>query len=112
MKRLHPFVSFIALLMVSMIVLPAKASVVQELQADKQKEMPKESDSVALDDDTLSYEKLQTKADIRKGLFNVYGLDQDYYFEVPDSLLSKDLLIVNKISSVPYALNGHGLNKG
>ena len=60
----------------------------------------------------VSYKKLQKEGSKKEGLFNVYRLKEDIYFEIPDSLLSKDFLIVNKVSQVPYALNGHGLNKG
>lgn len=60
----------------------------------------------------ISYKKLQKEGSKKEGLFNVYKLKEDIYFEIPDSLLSKDFLIVNKVSQVPYALNGHGLNKG
>jgi len=60
----------------------------------------------------LSYKKFIKEGNVKQGLFNVYNLKEDYYFEIPDSLLTRDLLIVNKISSVPYSLNGHGLNKG
>ncbi|SIQ02358.1 zinc-dependent metalloprotease [Maribacter ulvicola] len=63
-------------------------------------------------DKKLNYKKLVKEGNVRKGVFNVYTLKEDYYFEIPDSLLSRDFLVVNKVSSVPYALNGHGLNKG
>jgi hypothetical protein len=77
------------------------------------KENKVEKDSIKpTDDKKLTYQNFLKEGNVKKGLFNVYALKEDYYFEVPDSLLSKDLLIVNKVSSVPYALNGHGLNKG
>jgi len=77
------------------------------------KENKVEKDSIKpTDDKKLTYQNFLKEGNVKKGLFNVYTLKEDYYFEVPDSLLSKDLLIVNKVSSVPYALNGHGLNKG
>ncbi|KAF9658678.1 MULTISPECIES: zinc-dependent metalloprotease [Tenacibaculum] len=60
----------------------------------------------------VSYKKLQKEGNKKEGLFNIYRLKEDIYFEIPDSLLSKDFLIVNKISQVPYEFNGYGLNKG
>ena len=60
----------------------------------------------------IAYSKLLKEGNIKKGIFNVFTLKEDLYFEVPDSLLAKDFLLVNKISKVPLALNGHGLNKG
>ncbi|WP_281980712.1 zinc-dependent metalloprotease [Tenacibaculum mesophilum] len=60
----------------------------------------------------VSYKKLQKEGNKKEGLFNIYRLKEDIYFEIPDSLISKDFLIVNKISQVPYEFNGYGLNKG
>ena len=70
-----------------------------------------EKDSIS-EKETLKFEEFKSKAKIQKGLFNIYRHKKDIYFEIPDSLLAKDMLIVNKISKVPYSLNGHGLNKG
>lgn len=69
-------------------------------------------DSIAKDAKGMSYSQFLKEGKLSQGLFNVYDLKNEYYFEIPDSLLSRDLLIVNKVSSVPYELNGHGLNKG
>jgi hypothetical protein len=83
--------------------------------SQKKKETSKieSQDSIkSADSEKLTYQKFLKEGNVKKGLFNVYSIKEDYYFEVPDSLLSRDLLIVNKVSSVPYALNGHGLNKG
>ncbi|QXP67618.1 zinc-dependent metalloprotease [Polaribacter sp. AHE13PA] len=82
-------------------------------QDKKETAKDEKKDSIkSTDDKKLSYQKFLKEGNIKKGLFNVYTIKEDYYFEIPDSLLSRDLLIVNKVSSVPYALNGHGLNKG
>lgn len=43
-----------------------------------------------------------TKAD--EGLFNVYKVDQKYFFEIPDSLLGRDLLVVTRFTQTPVAL--------
>ncbi|WP_109830980.1 zinc-dependent metalloprotease [Reichenbachiella versicolor] len=72
----------------------------------------KDTTSVDSTSDEFSYKKLMDEGQVKKGLFSVYQLKEDIYFEIPDSLLAQDILIVNKISSVPHALNGHGLNKG
>ncbi len=37
------------------------------------------------------------KAISSKGLFNVHKVDEKYYFEIPDSLLGRDILIVSRI---------------
>lgn len=59
-----------------------------------------------------SYADLLKKATTINGLFKVHQVESDYYFEVPLNLMNKDFLLVNKISSVPLALNESGLNKG
>jgi len=78
-----------------------------QAQKDAEKDAVKEKDTKA-----ISYENFLKKGKVKKGLFNTYRLKDATYFEIPDSLLGKDMLIVNKISKVPYSLNGHGLNKG
>jgi len=59
-----------------------------------------------------NYSELLKKAKTSEGLFKVHQIDTDYYFEIPLVLLDKDFLVVNKISTVPLALNESGLNKG
>ncbi len=47
------------------------------------------------------YEKLTKDAKVQKGLFTVYQNKEDYYFEIPDSVLSRDFLILNKLQRIP-----------
>ncbi|MDD2961560.1 MAG: zinc-dependent metalloprotease [Muribaculaceae bacterium] len=47
-----------------------------------------------------------------KGLFNVYKEKGDFYFEIPSSLLKRDMLVVNKLTRVPLELNEAGVNRG
>lgn len=58
------------------------------------------------------YEDLLKVASVQKGLFTVLQKGGDYYFEIPDSLLSRQYMIVNKISQVPMQVNEAGVNKG
>ena len=58
------------------------------------------------------YGKLLEGASTDQGMFSVHRKGNDFYFEIPDSLMGRDILLVNKISGVPYALNDAGLNKG
>lgn len=59
------------------------------------------------------YEKILTdSATVSKGMFNVIHNGDDYYFEVPKSLLGRDMLIVNKLVRVPLELNEAGVNRG
>ncbi|HEX5167611.1 MAG TPA: zinc-dependent metalloprotease [Cyclobacteriaceae bacterium] len=41
---------------------------------------------------------IKPNAITRKGLFTVHKVDDDYYFEIPDSLLGRDLLVVSRIA--------------
>ena len=63
-------------------------------------------------DKKKGYDELLKGAVTDKGLFDVHRKGTDFLFEIPDSLMGRDILIVNKISGVPYALNDSGINKG
>jgi hypothetical protein len=52
-------------------------------------------------------EVITAKAITQKGLFKVHKQDDRYYFEIPDSLLNRDILVVNRISKAP-TLTGYG----
>ena len=41
---------------------------------------------------------ITNKAKTTNGLFKVHKVDNSYFFEIPDSLLGRDLLVVNRIS--------------
>ncbi|UWD32152.1 zinc-dependent metalloprotease [Polaribacter sejongensis] len=100
-------------LIVAIFILISFSGFSQSKKENAKKDHQEKKDSIKTTDaKKLTYQKFLKEGNVKKGLFNVYAIKEDYYFEVPDSLLSRDLLIVNKVSSVPYALNGHGLNKG
>ena len=100
-------------LIISILMVTGFTAFSQDKKKTSEKENQEKKDSIKPSDDKkLTYQKFLKEGNVKKGLFNVYSIKEDYYFEIPDSLLSRDLLIVNKVSSVPYALNGHGLNKG
>ncbi|MGH0033455.1 MAG: zinc-dependent metalloprotease [Myxococcota bacterium] len=41
-----------------------------------------------------------------EGLFDVHKVGNDYLFEIPDSLLGKDMLLITRIAQVPSGLGG------
>jgi len=41
------------------------------------------------------------------GLFKIHQLDDHYYFEIPDSLLGRDMMLVTRISKGPADLTSH-----
>lgn len=46
------------------------------------------------------------------GLFKVHKVDDKYFFEVPDELLNKDMLLVSRIAKLPSNLGGGYVNAG
>ena len=69
----------------------------------KRKKKPEQEEKTKSD-----YEKLVEGSKITKGMFAVHQKKNDYYFEIPTSLLGRDLLIVNKLQRVPAELNPFG----
>lgn len=49
-------------------------------------------------------EVITSKAVTDAGLFSVHKVDDKYYFEIPDSLFNRDILVVNRISKAPAGL--------
>lgn len=62
--------------------------------------------------ETNAYDSLLKKAEVSVGMMRLLTVGNDYYFEIADSLMGRDLLIVNKVTKVPGVLNDAGLNKG
>ncbi len=81
-----------------------------EKKAEKKKDQEKEKDST--DTKENNYADLIKKGTYTKGLFNVIQVKTDVYFEIPDSLLNRQFLLVNKLSQVPLEINDAGANKG
>lgn len=59
--------------------------------------------SVPAGNDQLSaprnyYNLLRNKSLTRKGLFTIHKVEDKYYFEIPDSILGRDLLVVGRIA--------------
>lgn len=53
-------------------------------------------------------EVITSKAESSKGLFWVHKVDDKFYFEIPDSLLLREILVVNRISKAPAGLRAGG----
>lgn len=59
------------------------------------------------------YERLTGDENVlSRGMFNVLRKDKDYYFEIPDSMMGRDMLVINKFVKVPMELNEAGANRG
>jgi len=50
------------------------------------------------------HEVITAKARTQKGFFYVHKVEDKYYFEIPDSLLHRDLLVVNRIAAAAAEL--------
>lgn len=70
------------------------------------------SDSSSASNGRDRYNYLMDSAKISKGVFNVFQDKENFYFEIHDSLLNRDLLVVNRVLRVPYELNDAGINRG
>ena len=59
------------------------------------------------------YGKIITKDAISdEGLFSVHKVDKKYFFEIPNKLLDKDMLLVSRLSKLPSDLGGGYVNAG
>jgi hypothetical protein len=59
------------------------------------------------------YSKVITKEAISDpGLFIVHKVDKKYFFEIPNVLLNKDMLLVSRLSKIPSDLGGGYVNAG
>lgn len=46
-------------------------------------------------------EVITSKAKTNRGLFTIHRIDDKFYFEIPDALLNREILVVNRISKAP-----------
>jgi|TARA_A200000113_G_scaffold20536_1_gene17777 hypothetical protein len=62
---------------------------------------------------TKSFASIVSEATKDEGLFNVYLKDDKYYYEIPDSLIGRDMLMITRVSkmSVSIPLYSHILNR-
>lgn len=59
------------------------------------------------------YDKVITKDAITdEGLFKIHKIKDTYYFEIQDSLLNKDMLLVSRMAKLPSNLGGGYVNAG
>ncbi|MBA80288.1 MULTISPECIES: zinc-dependent metalloprotease [unclassified Leeuwenhoekiella] len=57
-------------------------------------------------------EVIAKKAVSDSGLFTTHRVDEKLYFEIPDSLFNKDMLLVSRIAKVPSEYGGGYVNAG
>lgn len=61
---------------------------------------------------TKGYDRIITKDAIsQKGLFDVHKIDEKYYFEISDSLLNREILVVTRFIKTPSGAGNYGGEK-
>jgi len=69
------------------------------------------SESLALNN-SKTYDRLITdEAITKKGLFDVHKVGNNYYFEIPDSLLNREILVVTRFIKTPSGAGNYGGEK-
>ena len=96
MKQLHIKLLFLAsLLIISSCSTAKKASKSKAPSTEEAKAPEKKADKDAI----KPYNKVITKdAKSNKGLFTVHQIDEDYFYEIPDSLFEREMLMVTRIA--------------
>ena len=97
------------LLLQSMVVFSQDKKTKKKDAAKTENEVKKDSTAKG---NTAAYDDFIKGAVTKDGLFKIHTIKEKIYFEIPNEVLGKDLLIVNKISSVPAQINNAGINKG
>jgi hypothetical protein len=60
----------------------------------------------------ITFDRLITKDAIsQKGLFNVHRVGKKFYFEIPDSLLNREILVVTRFIKTPSGAGNYGGEK-
>lgn len=79
----------------------------REAPADQEAQADQEAPDQEEDDGPKPYGEVITEAAVTdSGLFHVHRVDEKLYYEVPDSLLERDMLLVSRIARVPADLGG------
>ncbi|MAU26929.1 MAG: zinc-dependent metalloprotease [Muricauda sp.] len=81
-----------------------------QLFKKKEKNTEKTSDSKSKKDDKIKpYDKVITKdAETDEGLFTVHVVDDKHYYEIPDSLFNREMLMVSRISKTATGIGFGG----
>ncbi len=71
-----------------------------------------EAETKDADNDFKPYSEVITdEAETDSGLVTIHRVDEKLYFEIPDSLLGRDMLLISRLAKVPDALGAY-LNAG
>jgi hypothetical protein len=51
---------------------------------------------------------IPAKTKVNKGLFNIYQVEGKYYYEIPDSLFGREMLVVTRMVRTPAGMRSYG----
>lgn len=78
--------------------------------AGKKNSVPTQSTKVSNKEKSFS-ELIPKDAITQKGLFNVHQVGEKYFFEIPDSLLNREILVVTRFIKTPSGARNYGGEK-
>ena len=55
---------------------------------------------------------IPAKTKVNKGLFNIYKVEGKYYYEIPDSILGREMLVITRLAKAPAGLKTFGQQYG
>ncbi|NNF14790.1 MAG: zinc-dependent metalloprotease [Gemmatimonadetes bacterium] len=90
----RPFVKIVSMLSIGLGLLPVSVHAFQAV-ADDDQEVAETYTDVITDE-----------AETDAGLFDVHRVGETFFFEIPDSLLGRDMLLVSRIGKVPVGFPG------
>ena len=89
---------------------PAQSERIKKKRKVAKKVLPVSNQKSKKGSQYVDYVNKNTKTD--KGLFSVHELNNKFYYEIPDTLLNKDLLLVTRLKDIPAGLGGGYVNAG
>ena len=89
---------------------PAQSGRIKKKRKVAKKVLPVSNQKSKKGSQYVDYVNKNTKTD--KGLFSVHELNNKFYYEIPDKLLNKDLLLVTRLKDIPAGLGGGYVNAG
>ena len=89
---------------------PAQSGRIKKKRKVAKKVLPLSNQKSKKGSQYVDYVNKNTKTD--KGLFSVHELNNKFYYEIPDTLLNKDLLLVTRLKDIPAGLGGGYVNAG
>lgn len=80
-----------------------------QLFKKKKKDTEQKKDDKSKSDDIKPYDKVITKdAKTDEGLFSIHTVDDKRYYEIPDSLFNREMLMVSRISKTATGIGFGG----